>query len=318
MNPVSPAIVWVHSAGAKRYANNLVLSIASFQLANPINPRICIVPKGEEEQLRNLLEKFPFIDCEIFPIETPTASPTQRSRWLKVRVLSILRRDCLFVDSDTFLIKTLPFERYTPSTIAAVQNRESLTTGIICTDNHHARNLFHKAGWKWTRECDRNYYNTGVIFYRYCKDSIAFVDKWTHAYTEFSNRSGTHYDQPAFNFIAVETGQLQALPLNWNAPIINLPQAARGALIYHYYSSICSIEDGLTFIADLLREVDAFTLTEAKLISAISGPKPYSRLGARPREYRLAGQYIKWFQSFFYLPPRYLAKRVTRLLGKDK
>lgn len=182
--------------------------------------------KREDYPLARLLDEVIEVPCE------PTTDSMIRSRFLKTNLRNLLQGEFLFLDADTLPIR--PFEQIfeAQGDMAAADDRNR-----DCPKPHIPTSfiepLYRQVGWSVDL---KNYYNTGVIFFRDSPQCHDLCGEW-HKRWLLSCGNGVYYDQPAFNSAVNEIGaDISLLHPSFNAMVDADPKLAHGAKILHFYS----------------------------------------------------------------------------------
>ena len=296
-------LVWVYTGQIQPISVSMLrLSVLSAHLFHPDLEKVCICPEGTAAELKKSASRdfiHQNIDFHIIPVKTPDLDAKTLSRWLKVRVYQIINESCLFLDTDTLIVKRLNFAEVHIANIGAAINKDGIH-GIEIKIDNFVKDRFNKLNWPWKDEYVDKYLNSGVIFYKKNKLTEKFVAEWINNWTKFQIITNEHYDQLAFNHTYFTTNLVTRLPDGWNAPVAVLPQKSSGAVIYHYYSSSGSNKLKYTIWGKLIQKDIYLGLQINDIKKALNGPKPFVFLGGHSQEYFLSKQYIFYFFSKFY------------------
>jgi hypothetical protein len=294
-SPFDPALVWVHVGSPDGdQLHMLRLSALSAHCAHPHAQKVCLVPRGVEREIATAVEDLrDRYGCflEVRAASVPKANTLIQSRWLKIKLATIIGRDCLFVDSDTLFVRPLDFSCVPPSPIAAAINQDG-TKAVRHSSEQWVKELFTQCGWDWPSTPAIGYLNTGVIAYRSGPDIVEFSNDWMRNWDHFESVTHYYYDQIAFNRTSFDTGLVGTLPETWNAPVGVLPQTACSANIFHYYASVGNTWGGHTLWGSLIDADRRQRLPKiASLKHELAKRRPFVGLGASAREYRAAKQW---------------------------
>ena len=221
--------------------HSLAVSIASVHYFYPLAEKLVVLPHDEQSSFWNHAPKWAASLIRLLPLEVTTEShsPLVRSRWIKTHSLGALQTDAVLLDADTLMVGHLKCETLFDAVGAArdrvasnFQEFEYLTG---------AQNKFKEAGWDWLPK-HRTHYNSGVITYRNTSTGRMFAEAWPEAWEDFLLKTGTPYDQPAFNLTVHSLECCEELPVAYNAPVAILPSSSVEAKIYHYYSTGTTVD----------------------------------------------------------------------------
>lgn len=315
--PFDPTFAWVHvdSPGGDR-VHMLRASIVSAHLLHPAAAKVCLVPaEAADETARRLADLRERYGCavEVVRGEVPAGDDLFRSRWLKVILPTVIRRDCLFLDSDTLVVRPLDFGIVPQAPVAAALNRDG-KRAVPHSSERWVRGLYDRCAWDWPVDAMARYRNSGVIAFRTGDGALEFAREWMRNWSHFRAATNLHNDQPAFNRTAFETGVVGLLPAAWNAPVGVLPQTAAGASVFHYYASIDDTSAPHTLWGHLIGMDRAGMLPGAAAMRrALAARRPFVGPGATPRECREAGQWLLYARAIVAripsIPARLAAKR---------
>jgi hypothetical protein len=209
------------------------VSVATLRLTNPkvLVTVVCDLDtynslQGGESQLFSEADS-------VVAVRTPIGTPTFRSRFVKTQLGCLIEGPFLFLDTDIVVRKPLKALQELSCDIAAAPNhsRDTLSEQMWSEDQTNLDAM----GWQ-VRE---PYVNTGVIWYGGSKGSIAFASEWHQKWLANGEVTGRFRDQPAFNCVLSSSSQLRfkSLRHSWNAQVKVTPSVAKGARIWHVYSS---------------------------------------------------------------------------------
>lgn len=261
---------------------------------HPNVEKVCLVPFGaEREMARTVADLRSRYGCslEIKGAFTPEGDARVQSRWLKITLAAVIRRDCVFIDSDTLFVRPLDFSLIPRSPIAAAINRDGIK-GVQQSSETWVKEEFAQCGWSWPAEPHIGYLNTGVVAYRNDAQSLAFCEQWMRNWIHFRALTKHHYDQIPFNRTSFETRLVGEIPQSWNAPVGVLPQTAPTAAIFHYYASSGHTVGSHTLWGSLLARDRNNRLPVTRVMKRqLSARRPFVGLGATTGEYWAARQW---------------------------
>ncbi|TVP75355.1 MAG: hypothetical protein EA353_14075 [Puniceicoccaceae bacterium] len=307
---MNPDIVYLHTSLDPSRVNALWISVYSAKRAC-LGSRIrCIVSKDEVAELKSMTPPILQGVVEWVPVQTPDGSSAYQSRWIKTQLVKWLDGTSLYMDSDTLVVRSLNWDELSSFSFATVLNRlsnqdlEEIPCRIDDID------LFDAAGWEWDPKLDGFYRNSGVMYIRPDQKVHEIFSAWHQKWLEFVGLTGRYLDQPALNVSLLEHGWDEQMGDEWNAPVRVLPASARGALIYHYYSSVgMSAVGSFTLFGKLVQMMQEGGFNAAEADNLLARGKVYVGMGGRIKAYWLAGQYVFMFRAI-------LTKLICTALGK--
>ncbi len=291
-----PTFVWGHAGPPGGDSMPMLrVSIVSAHLLHPTAAKVCLVPaETADDVARGLCDLQERFGCRVETVaaDVPPGDDLVRSRWLKIILPTVIRRDCLYLDSDTLVVRPLDFSAAPPSPVAAALNRDGLGGGPFSSESW-VRGLYDRCAWEWPVDAMGRYRNSGVIAFRHGDEAVEFSRAWMRNWSHFRAATALHFDQPAFNHTGFETGVMGLLPAAWNSPVGVLPQTAAGASVFHYYASIGSTVAPHTLLGHLIDLDRAGRLPAAAAIRrALASRRPFVAFGASVRECREARQWM--------------------------
>lgn len=215
------------------YPAMALISAISARRANP-GLGICLFTDQETRQAlqscrHGLLEA---VD-EVIVRSVPTRNPALASRFLKTSAALTIGGPILLLDCDTLVRGDLSSVLKLPVDVAAAPNHSADTW----LGQAYAGDLAMLQALGWEPRSDA-YLNTGVVFWGGSHSARRLAARWHELWCESQRQLGVHNDQPSFNALVSKLGdELQILPHRFNGQFRVRPQAADGAVIWHYYSS---------------------------------------------------------------------------------
>lgn len=190
--------------------------------------------ENKRDALKDLNVNIVVVDFE------DSKSNIERSRILKTTLPTHISGDFLFIDCDTVIC-----EDFT-SVEKILENEDikiaSVLDGHVLLNEHKHKDYFLKRekrlNFTATKQTNRHF-NSGVILYKDCPESLNFFKKWHELWAwNFKNKKD-HHDQPSFNEASFRCDNiLRELSGEWNC------QLSQGGLYYlkeakilHYFSS---------------------------------------------------------------------------------
>lgn len=163
----------------------------------------------------------------------PHFDPMVASRWLKVRLRSLVDGDFLFLDADA-----LPAARLAPALarvrhVGAVPDSTGLRRPGACP--RWVQQLYGELGW---RVPSAIYFNSGVMFWRDTEQARQLGRAWENAW-ETTRALGDARDQPSL-LHAIDTSQVEpdALPASMNTFVEVDPHRVPRAKVLHFFAGI--------------------------------------------------------------------------------
>lgn len=294
MSPaIKAAAVWIVTG--EKYVPWAMASAATFHVHHPEMPLIWLASEGAARKANELVPDWLRGSLDVRVAAHSGEPEREASRRLKVEARRLIEGDFFQIDADVLLARPLQsadFEKV--GVLAAAPNRETFGEFREDPDNRWAHELFNKAGWNWPG----SYFNTGFIFWRDNAQAREFSARWERAREEFTSKVGMVVDQPAFNRIADETQWVNRLDSCYNAPVMTLPQLARGARCYHYYAQ--EEADGAFRTTAVGNLADKFAKKDPETREAVEQfaktPEPFVGWGAHSEQYRRAGQWRNYLE----------------------
>lgn len=171
--------------------------------------------------------------ADILPVDVPHHDATTASRWLKVRLRSIVDGDFLFLDSDA--LPAAPFldaiARESP--FAAVPDSTGLRPPGTCPRWVHR--LYARLGWTVPAT---PYFNSGVMFWRDTDDARTLGRCWEAAW-EDTRALGEPRDQPSLHRAIAQTGiRPEVLDATMNTFVEVHPYLVGAARVLHFFAGV--------------------------------------------------------------------------------
>lgn len=248
--------------GDDAYAIMTAISAVSVKLSNPKSPVVLVTDQATANELKVKRHVLLNIVDELLVVHVPDGDRSWRSRFLKTSLGFNIEGPFLFIDADT-LVRSNVAEICAPShDMAAAKNHSSKDRHSQIWSGH--REILARMGWE---QGDRDYLNSGIIYYSGSAASRAFAEAWHASWLQSAAHTGTHVDQLAFNHvIGLELCRCGVLPDSCNAQVLAAPEVAFDAAVWHFFSSI---EDtSRTVFTDLVQS--ARTLSAKRLECAVA------------------------------------------------
>ncbi len=240
----------VTSQGNDRYSVMARIALASLRLSNPSLQVIVACDNVSDRLMHDKQDPLVGEADEWLAVDTPDGNPVFRNRYVKTSLRARVKGPLLMLDSDILVRGNIQGIFSMQCDIAGARNhsRELLFDQIWAED----RMMLDQMGWHTRRD---NYINGGVLLLNDTDAAHAFAASWHARWLESTSRASSFRDQPALNS-ALAIGQLRLglLPDCFNAQILARPEVARGALIWHFYSSV-ELPNGTMFeslVSDVL------------------------------------------------------------------
>lgn len=291
--PTAPTFVWtLVGIDQRNQGEMLLLSVSSAHLFHPEAKKVCLVPAEEAPVTRERLASLNAFGChlDVIGIDVPRLSDLHRSRWLKIQAYAFLQQSCLFLDTDTLFVGSFDFAGVRSGRVGACENRDG-DRGRPFSSEDWVRKKFVACGWEWSTTPSLAYLNSGVILFEASSQASDFVSLWFENWNHAVRCTGEHLDQPAFNHTARTLNTCSLLPPSWNVPVSALPQLARSAHLFHYYSSTQTDKAPHTLWGWLIEQMQRGALDPRTLQEILKRRKPFVGLGATAAEYWCSGQW---------------------------
>ena len=218
--------------GADSHAASTLMSAMSLRRQHA---DACVVLVTDADSARALEDRgHPLLGCidEIVRGDVPEGRGGMRNRYLKTLLPQMVRRDFLYLDGDTLIVRPLDEVFAADAPVAAGRNHNS--TKVIEPEFAIELDAFTRCGWAVG---ETPYVNGGVLMFRDDPEVRAFSDLW-HRKWQQSSANGKHFDQPALNSALWDSGiKVHLLPHAFNAQIHVRPRTAAGAHLWHIYAS---------------------------------------------------------------------------------
>lgn len=221
------------SDGTDRYADINWISAASLRIHNP-NAVIVLVCDAEsaaaiEKVDHGILDT---VD-QLVAVKTPPGTPGFRNRFVKTGIRQHVGGPFLFLDADTLVRASLSQVFESSADFAAAANHSG--SGHPSEMPSCEVDMFNLMGWEMPT---RYYVNGGVLFFADSLGAYDFCDIWHQHWLASFARTGKHLDQPSLNAALAASGvNFQWLPTRFNAQVHARPASAKGAAIWHIYTS---------------------------------------------------------------------------------
>lgn len=223
------------------FAEQAMISMHSLRM---YNPDAHITALMDSETLNGLsgdrgrIKKY--IDDLVVPELPEGLNTTQKSRFLKTSLRTLIKGDFLFLDADTIVTDNLSEVQNLPFDVAIALNRHRAWS----SENPHP--MIHE--YKKTTGNDvknisnfTNYFNSGVIFSKDTEVAHNFFDLWHQLWLKDSLDFGFHKDQVAGWCANYELGNVvHELSPIYNCQFISPVYAMKffdSAKILHYFCS---------------------------------------------------------------------------------
>ena len=231
--------------------------------------------------IRASANDFKVVDC-------PGDSSFSRSRFLKSNMRRLVDGCFLYLDSDTFIMRSPDAVWSIDCDVAASPDLGSDGKPYLCTSALTEANP--ALGWSLPA---RHYLNAGVIYLSDTKGAHAAGELYRVSWMEYQRVLGRSRDQPAFNRAVRESGvRLTELPLSYNAQIAMNVMTLRHAVVAHYYTD--NFESSSETVAHTLaRRLKSDGVLDAGAIQgAIRSGNPWARIDSY-RKAAATGRY--WY-----------------------
>lgn len=226
------------STGEDYYTEQFAVSAFSLKYYNTSANIILITDQRtiddiHSHQMDNLLQN---ID-EVIIAETDSSfNGMQRSRQLKTSVRNLVEGDILFIDTDTIITGKVEF----------VDGIDNMIIGAVY-DGHHKKAVikFNEKvkgvmdAMAWNMSSILEYFNSGIIYIKDCKETREFYKKWNANWIQTKNL-GYNYDQLSFAFTNIEFNNIiKPLPFYFNTQVnsSSLLLISNALILHLFYGS---------------------------------------------------------------------------------
>jgi len=266
----------VTSSGTDIYSAMTRISVASIRLACP--GFHVAVACDEESALTMEQVKAPLLQevDEVITVATPDGSAAYRNRHVKTRLRALIEGEFLSLDSDTIVRDDLSSLTQITSDVAAAPNHssDSLEAQIWSEDRAHLETM----DWK----VSETYFNGGFIFYRDTAAAQAFGTEWHDRWQAGFRKTGRVNDQPALNASINALGTpMKKLPHRYNAQFTMNRDAAKNALVWHYYSTDKSMQNTAIYRLINGRAMKNQVISSRQLIKIMKSQSPWKSMWFR-------------------------------------
>lgn len=210
------------------------IAVASLRLTNP--GLILLVACDSESDCALRKARDPLIEeiDEWLIADTPKGNPYFRNRFVKTSLRAFIDGPFLFLDSDVFVRGDLSELFGIDTDVAGARNHSRKDFGEQVSGQDAA--TLKAMDWKTDTE---TYINGGVLFWNNSPGARRFAAEWQRRWINAFGKCAYHRDQPALNSALCDTRpRLKVLPDRFNAQFKLTPAVARGAVVWHYYSSM--------------------------------------------------------------------------------
>ncbi len=266
-------VVFVLTAtGNSPYLHMARLALASVRLSNPGLPILLLCDAATVEDASFQACGLAQQAHRVLSCETPEGDAAFRSRFIKTSMRSLVQGSFLFLDLDLIVRSDLrPLLLVHAELAGAVNYARQGIAGQIDAMNEE---IIATMGWERHAEY---YVNTGVLFMRDTPAVHAACADWHQRWAQCFERTGKHFDQPAFNcMLQGVKPSFAVLDSRYNAQVRPTPGTAEGAVIWHYYLS-ARFDERFAFGAELRRLVDGAPLDLRRVQRLIDAPHPWRR-----------------------------------------
>ena len=285
----------VSASNADHFAEMAAISMASLRCCER-SARIVVVLDASSAQTPGI-DAINGLADEIIRVPLTHPNSIYRSRLLKNTLRTTIAGDFLYLDSDTFVLRSPSSIWQVDADVAAAPDAGD--TGRPYTLTPEQKGEFLRLGWPTYRGL---YLNSGVIMMRDNPVVRSFVNRLDKDWHHFSAELNRYNDQPAFNYAArmseicrdpsVGSLRLQVLPTIWNAQVSMNEALGRRAKIVHLFTGNFeqSNDTVLHVAAKQLKRTG--TINMSLIEGALAAGHIWVALD-RPRKLYAAGQYGK-------------------------
>lgn len=230
----APAVAYALTSSGNDFHSVMTrVSLASLRHTNP-SARV-VLGLDEESAGRLQAAGDPILGAvdEVCVVATGELTPLLVHRALKIRLRSELKGDLLLLDGDTLVRDSLDPVLGLDAEVAGARNhsRAAMAEQVSGRD----RRALDALGWSTRPDA---YVNGGVLLLRDTPGVRALAADWHARWLQTRERCGDHRDQPSFNAaLAASAVTFAVLDDRFNAQFRPTPTVARGAAVWHYYSS---------------------------------------------------------------------------------
>jgi len=170
---------------------------------------------------------------ELVVIDTAAGSPRATNRRVKLSLRRQITGDFVYVDSDFLFVRPPDASLDRVEHVGAVRDFPDgdLSNGQLPS---YLREVCESAGWPYPPP---NYWNSGFVVWRDTPRAHALANRWSELY-EIARELTDDRDQPAFAIADLEHALVESLPWQYNAPVNANAKFARGAIAWHYWTSL--------------------------------------------------------------------------------
>jgi hypothetical protein len=238
------------SDGDDSYSEMTLISIALLRRVHK-NARVTVFIDEVTEQ--KLLQRAGLVLDEadrIIRVKADFPDAATRSRYIKTKMRTLLDGNYLFLDSDALVIRRIDEIFAFRKPMAA-----ALDLNVASPFPHNPiwiQPIYEDLGWKYPIE---HYFNTGVVYWADVPETHRLAELWHERWKMVLRKFDKYHDQPSFNSAVAHMGvNVHVLPTAYNAMVEAHPRLARGAKIFHFFTSKPSaISRSNTLLGHLLK-----------------------------------------------------------------
>ena len=214
------------------FAEMAAISAASLQRTNP-GARIIVVTDRETLATGTPgLAAMRSLGATILVSDAVQPSIIERSRYIKVKLRSLVDGDYVYLDSDTLILKDISAVWNMDAEIAGAEDLDPNGRPYLMSEDH--RHAYKAMGWE---ALTQNHVNTGVLLIRDTVPVRTMMDQFYRDWLEYRRVTGKVNDQPTFNHtLRASEVRFRALPSAYNAQLVYDPRIATGAKVVHVFS----------------------------------------------------------------------------------
>lgn len=226
------------STGEDYYTEQLAVSAFSLKYYNPSAKIILITDQRtidaiHSHQMDSLLQDV----NEVIIAQTDSSfNGIQRSRQLKTSIRNLVEGDVLFIDTDTIITGKVEYtEEIDNMIVGAVYDCHNKTAKTKF--NKTAKIVMEAMGWN--KDVLKEYFNSGIIFIKNCKEARDFYKKWNENWIKTKDL-GYNYDQLSFAYTNIQFDNLiKPLPFYFNTQVntSSLLLISNALILHLFYGS---------------------------------------------------------------------------------
>lgn len=226
------------SNGDDNYTEQMAVSVFSLKYYNTSAEVILVTDQRtiDDIHLHKMDDLLRDIDEVVIAETNSSYNGMQRSRQLKTSVRDLVDGDILFVDTDTIITGSLEsvnaFDNMVIGAVYDLHRRKTPTNF-----NNKVKDVMKAMAWN--KEILKDYFNSGVIYIKDCKETHDFYKRWNDNWIKTKNL-GFNYDQLSFAFTNIEFDNIiKPLPFYYNTQVntSSLLLISNALILHLFYGS---------------------------------------------------------------------------------